>query len=233
MNVIKSGSLLPVVHSSVILKHAYPEEIVDARKVTLSDASLVMMLVVTGGTSRRHNNILETDGGQRANADQCVRGVALTNLVSTFPATCSVLPPSDATHHQRGKLRGVRIQKTVRVQNPLRAKTWGCWIWHCQFFTSIIRQLFGSSFATDMELTTLAWPLNSTSAAGVLLQQASTDGAHFKGAAVSAVISEAVVRNIYILIGTLGFVGNLFVIFIITCFTNMTDKVGQRHQQVK
>lgn len=84
-----------------------------------------------------------------------------------------------------------------------------------------------------MELTTLAWPLNSTSAAGVLLLQASTDGAHFQGAAVSAVISEAVVRNIYILIGTLGFVGNLFVIFIITCFTNMTDKVGQNHQQVK
>lgn len=52
MNVIKSGSLLPVVHWSIILKIAYPEEIFDARKVTLSDASRAMMLVVTGGTYR-------------------------------------------------------------------------------------------------------------------------------------------------------------------------------------
>lgn len=79
-----------------------------------------------------------------------------------------------------------------------------------------------------MELETSP-PANSTAPYGEFAVS-STDGSDpshqvESGAAVTALISEAAIRNSYVAIGTIGFVGNLFVIFIITCYTNLTDKV--------
>jgi hypothetical protein len=74
-----------------------------------------------------------------------------------------------------------------------------------------------------MELNTTSQYYSTAAAGGYLV---STEDDHYQGAAISAVISESAVRNIYIAIGTVGFVGNLFVIIIITCYTSMTDKVS-------
>jgi hypothetical protein len=43
---------------------------------------------------------------------------------------------------------------------------------------------------------------------------------------VSALISETAVRNVYISIGSVGFVANLLVIIILVFYTNMTEKVS-------
>lgn len=48
-----------------------------------------------------------------------------------------------------------------------------------------------------------------------------------RGMSVSAQISETAVRNVYILIGVLGLVGNLLVVVILTCYTNVTEKVSR------
>ena len=48
----------------------------------------------------------------------------------------------------------------------------------------------------------------------------------YGGSSVTVVISEVAIRNIYVSIGSVGFVGNLLVIFILTLYTNVTEKVN-------
>lgn len=48
-----------------------------------------------------------------------------------------------------------------------------------------------------------------------------------RGMSVSGQISEMAVRNVYIAIGSVGLVGNLLVVFILTCYTNVTEKVSR------
>ena len=52
-----------------------------------------------------------------------------------------------------------------------------------------------------------------------------TDVNLYGGSSVTVVISEVAIRNIYVSIGSVGFVGNLLVISVLILYTNVTEKV--------
>jgi len=68
--------------------------------------------------------------------------------------------------------------------------------------------------------------VNTTTTGNLTLpDRSTTECVLYEGSSVTAVISEVAIRNIYVSIGSLGLVGNLLVILVLTLYTSVTEKV--------